>query len=405
MRMIGTTTRGLRAPIIHEGDNLVKIVVNSVLQAAEQGGYDIQDRDILAITESILARAQGNYVSFDEVQQDIKNKFEGSSIGVVFPILSRNRFNHNLKGVARAADKVIIQLQYPSDEVGNRMVDRDDLEKQGVNPWTDVLTEEEFREKFPNIDHLYTGVDYIDLYRQTVEAENCECEIILSNQPETILDYTDQVLVSDIHNRAWTKSKIIEAGGKVVLTLEDIMNQPLTEDGGYNEEFGLLGSNYASDSRLKLFPRHSQEFVEEVQRAIKDETGKTIEVMIYGDGAYKDPAGGIWEMADPVVSPGHTSGLEGTPNEVKLKKLADQDFSDLEGEQLTDQVTDYLRERKKGKIETPETTDMASDMALGTTPRQISDLLGSLADLTSGSGDKGTPFVYIQGYFDNFADE
>lgn len=405
MRMIGTTVRGLRAPIIHEGDPLNQIIVQTVVQAAEQGGYDIQDHDILAVTESILARAQGNYVSFDDVAKDIKNKFNESTIGVVFPILSRNRFNHNLKGIAKACDKVVIQLQYPADEVGNALVDRDDLEEAGINPWSDVFTEAEFREVFPHLIHLYTGVDYMDLYRQTIEAEGCECEIILSNQAETILDYTQQVLVADIHNRSRTQAKIEQAGGQTVLTLEDLMTDALSPGGGYNEEYGLLGSNYASDHRLKLFPRHSQEFVEDLQALLKKETGKDIEVLVYGDGAYKDPTAGIWEMADPVVSPGYTAGLAGTPKEIKLKKLADQEFEDLEGDQLTYQVTDYLRQHKKHADQVDPNSDQASDLALGTTPRQISDLLGSLADLTSGSGDKGTPFVYIQGYFDHFADE
>lgn len=401
MRVIGTTVRGLRAPIIHEGDNLVKIVVNSVLTASEQGGYDIQDRDIIAVTESILARAQGNYISMDTVAKDINDQLGSDTVGVVFPIFSRNRFAPILKAIARGVDKVVIQLQFPSDEVGNRMVDHRDLEEAGVDPWSDLFTETEFREKFSDISHLYTGVDYIDLYRKTVEAEGAECEIILSNKAERIFDYTDKVIVSDIHNRERTKSRLKKENKGTVIGLQDIVTKPLKEDDGYNEEYGLLGANFASDDRLKLFPRDSQEFVDHLQAALKEATGKTIEAMVYGDGAYKDPTGGIWEFADPIVSPGYTSGLEGTPTEIKLKKIADSDFQDLDGDDLTSEVTEYLREHHKNDGQ----ADKSADAALGTTPRQIPDLLGSLADLTSGSGDKGTPFVYIQGYFDNYTND
>ncbi|MDO5457178.1 MAG: coenzyme F420-0:L-glutamate ligase [Atopococcus tabaci] len=404
MRMVGTTARGLRAPIIHEGQNLVKIVVNCVVESAKSEGYEIKDRDIIAVTESILARAQGNYASIDDIAEDIKQKFESDTIGVVFPIMSRNRFQQNLKAIARSMKKVVIQIEYPADEVGNQLVPIDEIEDSGINPWSDVYTEAEFREIFPVIKHLYTGYDYIKLYRDTVEAEGAECEIILSNRAETILDYTQHVLVSNIHDRKRTFNRIKKAGAKQVLSLQDILNNPITEDGGYNDEFGLLGANYASDERVKLFPRHSQEFVIELQKALQEVTGKHIEAMVYGDGAYKDPFGGIWEMADPVVSPGYTEGLGGTPNEVKIKMIADKDFEDLSGEELTNEITGLLKTRNE-KRDSSEEDDSNEDHSLGTTPRRIPDLLGSFADLTSGSGDKGTPFVYIQGYFDNYADQ
>lgn len=404
MRMVGTTARGLRAPIIHEGQNLVKIVVNCVVESAKSEGYEIKDRDIIAVTESILARAQGNYASIDDIAEDIKQKFESDTIGVVFPIMSRNRFQQNLKAIARSMKKVVIQIEYPADEVGNQLVPIDEIEDSGINPWSDVYTEAEFREIFPVIKHLYTGYDYIKLYRDTVEAEGAECEIILSNRAETILDYTQHVLVSNVHDRKRTFNRIKKAGAKQVLSLQDILNNPITEDGGYNDEFGLLGANYASDERVKLFPRHSQEFVIELQKALQEVTGKHIEAMVYGDGAYKDPFGGIWEMADPVVSPGYTEGLGGTPNEVKIKMIADKDFEDLSGEELTNEITGLLKTRNE-KRDSSEEDDSNEDHSLGTTPRRIPDLLGSFADLTSGSGDKGTPFVYIQGYFDNYADQ
>lgn len=404
MRMVGTTARGLRAPIIHEGQNLVKIVVNCVIEAAKSEGYEIKDRDIIAVTESILARAQGNYATIDDIAEDIKQKFKGDTIGVVFPIMSRNRFQQNLKAVARAMKKVIIQIEYPADEVGNHLISIDEIEDSGINPWSDVYTEAEFREIFPIIRHLYTGQDYIKLYRDTVEAEGAECEIILSNRAETILDYTKHVLVSNIHDRKRTLNRIKKAGAEQVLSLQDILNAPSTEGCGYNDEYGLLGANYASDERVKLFPRHSQEFVIELQKALKEETGKHIEAMVYGDGAYKDPFGGIWEMADPVVSPGYTEGLGGTPNEVKIKMIADKDFEDLSGDELTNEITGLLKARNE-KRDASEGIESNEDHSLGTTPRRIPDLLGSFSDLTSGSGDKGTPFVYIQGYFDNYADQ
>lgn len=403
MRMVGTTARGLRAPIIHEGQNLVKIVVNCVIEAAKSEGYEIKDRDIIAVTESILARAQGNYATIDDIAEDIKQKFKGDTIGVVFPIMSRNRFQQNLKAVARAMKKVIIQIEYPADEVGNHLISIDEIEDSGINPWSDVYTEAEFREIFPVIRHLYTGQDYIKLYRDTVEEEGAECEIILSNRAETILDYTKHVLVSNIHDRKRTLNRIKKAGAEQVLSLQDILNAPSTEGCGYNDEYGLLGANYASDERVKLFPRHSQEFVIELQKALKEETGKHIEAMVYGDGAYKDPFGGIWEMADPVVSPGYTEGLGGTPNEVKIKMIADKDFEDLSGDELTNEITGLLKARNE-KRDASEGIESNEDHSLGTTPRRIPDLLGSFSDLTSGSGDKGTPFVYIQGYFDNYAD-
>lgn len=404
MRMVGTTARGLRAPIIHEGQNLVKIVVNCVVEAAKSEGYEIKDRDIIAVTESILARAQGNYATIDDIAEDIKQKFKGDTIGVVFPIMSRNRFLQNLKAAARAMKKVIIQIEYPADEVGNHLVSIDEIEDSGINPWSDVYTETEFREIFPVIRHLYTGQDYIKLYRDAVEAEGAECEIILSNRAETILDYTQHVLVSNIHDRKRTLNRIKKAGAEQVLSLQDILNAPIAEGCGYNDEYGLLGANYASDERVKLFPRHSQEFVIELQKALKEETGKHIEAMVYGDGAYKDPFGGIWEMADPVVSPGYTGGLGGTPNEIKIKMIADKDFEDLSGDELTSEITGLLKARNE-KRDTSEGLESNEDHSLGTTPRRIPDLLGSFSDLTSGSGDKGTPFVYIQGYFDNYADQ
>ena len=404
MRMVGTTARGLRAPIIHEGQNLVKIVVNCVVEAAKSEGYEIKDRDIIAVTESILARAQGNYATIDDIAEDIKQKFKGDTIGVVFPIMSRNRFLQNLKAAARAMKKVIIQIEYPADEVGNHLVSIDEIEDSGINPWSDVYTETEFREIFPVIRHLYTGQDYIKLYRDAVEAEGAECEIILSNRAETILDYTQHVLVSNIHDRKRTLNRIKKAGAEQVLSLQDILNAPIAEGCGYNDEYGLLGANYASDERVKLFPRHSQEFVIELQKALKEETGKHIEAMVYGDGAYKDPFVGIWEMADPVVSPGYTGGLGGTPNEIKIKMIADKDFEDLSGDELTSEITGLLKARNE-KRDTSEGLESNEDHSLGTTPRRIPDLLGSFSDLTSGSGDKGTPFVYIQGYFDNYADQ
>lgn len=393
-RVVGTVVRGLRAPIIKEGDNLVEIVVDTLIHAAEVEGYPIRDRDIIALTESIVARPQGNYAVIDDIAKDIENKFEQDKVGVLFPILSRNRFMNLLKGFARGAQEIIIQLSYPADEVGNHLISVEQIEEAGVNPWSDTLTEDEFSKHFGKTAHPFTGVDYIELYREVVEAEGKKCTIIFSNDPEAILNYTDSILVSEVHNRHRTMKRLKEAGAKRIYELGDILATPTSENGGFNEEFGLLGANNATDESVKLFPSHSQEIVEAIQALVKERTGKTIEVMVYGDGAFKDPVGQIWELADPVVSPGFTSGLVGTPNEVKLKYLADNHYANLKGQELTDAIRESIDQK----------TNQAKDAkaSLGTTPRQLTDLIGSLADLTSGSGDKGTPFVYIQGYFDDY---
>ncbi len=393
-RAVGTVVRGLRAPIIKEGDNLVEIVVDTIINAAEVEGYTINNHDIIALTESIVARPQGNYAAIDDIATDITNKFDNHTVGVLFPILSRNRFMNLLKGFARGAKDIVIQLSYPADEVGNHLISVDQIDEAGVNPWSDTLTEEEFAQHFGKTSHPFTGVDYIELYREIVEAEGKECRIIFSNDPEAILEYTDSVLVSEVHNRDRTSRILKDAGAKRIYDLGDILAEPTSENGGFNAEFGLLGANNATDESVKLFPSHSQEIVEEIQAKVKERTGKTIEAMVYGDGAFKDPVGQIWELADPVVSPGFTSGLIGTPNEVKLKYLADNDYSDLSGEELSEAIRKSIDQKD----------DQAKDAkaSLGTTPRQLTDLIGSLADLTSGSGDKGTPFVYIQGYFDDY---
>lgn len=393
-RAVGTVVRGLRAPIIKEGDDLVKIVVETIINAADTEDYEIQDRDIIALTESIVARPQGNYAVIDDIAKDIKNKFEKDTVGVLFPILSRNRFMNLLKGFARGAEDIIIQLSYPADEVGNHLISIDQIDQAGINPWSDTLTEKEFAKHFGKTSHPFTGVDYIKLYRDIVEAEGKECTIIFSNDPTAILDYTDSVLVSEVHNRKRTMKTLKEAGAKKVYELGNILSEAQSENGGFNAEFGLLGANNATDESVKLFPSHSQDIVEAIQQKVKEKTGKTIEAMVYGDGAFKDPVGKIWELADPVVSPGFTSGLIGTPNEVKLKYLADNDYSDLAGEELAHAI--------RKSIDQKENQAKDAKASLGTTPRQLTDLIGSLADLTSGSGDKGTPFVYIQGYFDDY---
>lgn len=393
-RSVGTVVRGLRAPIVQEGNDIVQIVVDTLLNASQEAGFTIQDRDIIAITESIVARAQGNYASIDDIATDIQAKYQDKTVGIVFPILSRNRFMNLLKGFARGAKEIVIQLSYPADEVGNHLISRDQLDESGVNPWSDTLSEEEFAQHFGKTAHPFTGVDYIQLYKDIAAEENTPCQIIFSNDPKVILNYTDAVLVSDVHNRKRTSETLREAGAKVIYDLGDILNAPSSENGGYNDEFGLLGANNATDESVKLFPSGSQTVVDAIQREIKEKTGRTIEAMVYGDGAFQDPVGEIWELADPVVSPGFTSGLEGTPNEVKLKYLADNDYSDLTGEELQAAI------RKSIGSKDEQTKD--SKQALGTTPRQLTDLIGSLADLTSGSGDKGTPFVYIQGYFDDY---
>jgi len=393
-RAVGTEVRGLRAPIIKEGDDIVQVVVDTLLNAAEQEDFDIKDKDIIALTESIVARAQGNYASIDDIATDVKNKLGEETVGVLFPILSRNRFMNLLKGIARGAKEVVIQLSYPADEVGNHLISRDQLDKADVNPWSDTLTESEFESYFGKTAHPFTGVDYVQLYKNIAAEENTPVKIIFSNDPTAILEHTDTVIAADIHSRKRTRQKLNEAGAKKVLDLGDILTTPVSEDGGYNAEFGLLGANNSTDESVKLFPSDSENIVEAIQHKIKEETGKTIEAMVYGDGAFKDPVGKIWELADPVVSPGYTAGLRGTPNEVKLKYLADNDYADLSGEELQEAIKDSIGDKDNQAKD--------ADASLGTTPRQLTDLIGSLADLTSGSGDKGTPFIYIQGYFDDY---
>lgn len=392
-RITGTISRGLRAPIFKKGDDLARIVTETVLMASEQEGFPVQDRDIVAVTESVVARTQGNYASIDAIAQDIRQKFGTDPIGVIFPILSRNRFAICLRGIAKGASKIILMLSYPSDEVGNHLVDMDLLDEKGVNPWTDELSEKQFRELFGYNKHTFTGVDYIDYYKSLVQEYGIDCEIIFSNNPKTILKHTKSVLACDIHTRKRTQRILKANGGEKVYTLDNILSAPV-DGSGYNEQYGLLGSNKATEDMVKLFPRNCQELVDNIQAAILNKTGKIVEVMVYGDGAFKDPVGKIWELADPVVSPGYTKGLEGTPNEIKLKYLADNNFGSLQGEELKQAITDYIRNKEANLVGTMETQ--------GTTPRQLTDLIGSLCDLTSGSGDKGTPIIYIQGYFDNY---
>lgn len=392
-RMVGTTSRGLRAPIIKSGDDIVKLVVDTVIKASEVEGYEIRDKDVVALTESIVARAQGNFAHIDAIAKDVGEKFGDKTIGLIFPILSRNRFSTILSGIAKGAKKIVLMLSYPADEVGNHLIDMDELDKNHINPWADVLTEAEFRQHFKKTVHPFTGIDYIEYYKELMDEQGIESEIIFSNDPRTILSYTKSVIACDIHSRERSKRILKENGGQLVYGLDDILNKPI-DGNGYNEEYGLLGSNKATDDTLKLFPRDCKLVVDNIQKELKKITGKTVEVMVYGDGAFKDPVGQIWELADPVVSPAHTSGLEGTPSEIKLKYLADNDFADLEGDELKSAISDYI----KNKDESPKD----DNATLGTTPRRITDLLGSLCDLTSGSGDKGTPIVYVQGYFDNF---
>lgn len=395
-RLVGTVSRGVRAPIIRQGDDLAKIVVDSVLAAAESEGFSLRDRDVVAVTEAVVARAQGNYATTEQIAQDVKSKFGDDTVGVLFPILSRNRFAICLKGIAMGCKKVVLMLSYPSDEVGNHLVSLDDLDAGNINPWCDVLTEEKYRQLFGYKKHTFTGVDYVEYYKNLIAETGAEVEIIFANNPKAILDYTDNILSCDIHTRVRTKRLLKEAGAKKVYTLDDIMTESI-DGSGYNDKYGLLGSNKATEDKVKLFPIHCQEMVDKIQASIIEKTGKHVEVMIYGDGAFKDPVGKIWELADPVVSPAYTSGLEGTPNEIKLKYLADNDFASLSGKELKDAISDYIREKDK-KAENL-TGNMVSQ---GTTPRRLTDLIGSLADLTSGSGDKGTPIILIQGYFDNY---
>lgn len=394
-RAIGTIVRGLRTPIFHEHDDLVEQLPQILIEASKQGNFEIKDRDVLAITESIVARTQGNYASIDDITNDLKSQLKGhKTLGITFPILSRNRFSSLLRGFARAVDEVIIQLSYPADEVGNHLFNADMLFDANVNPWQDVLNEEQFLNTFGKSKHQFTGMDYISFYKQIVEEEGATCKFVFANDVREILNHTKVVLTSDIHTRNQSKQLLIKHGGELILGLDDILSKP-TDQHGYNPEYGLLGSNKASDTSIKLFPRDSQPLVDKLAQRIYELTNKKVEVMIYGDGAFKDPVGRIWELADPVVSPAYTPGLKGTPHELKLKYLADNEYSHLSESQQQQAIKDRLM-RKEVKDE--------SDAAVGTTPRQITDLLGSLADLTSGSGDKGTPIVYIQGYFDNFAE-
>ncbi|MBQ3373151.1 MAG: coenzyme F420-0:L-glutamate ligase [Oscillospiraceae bacterium] len=397
-RLVGTVSRGIRAPIIREGDDIAKLVTESVLAASEdeEWGFRIRNRDIIAMTEAIVARAQGNYATVDDIAADVKTKFGGDTVGVIFPILSRNRFAICLRGIAKGAKKIVLMLSYPADEVGNHLVSLDDVEKAGVDPYTDVLSLEKYRELFGYKKHRFTGVDYVEYYEQLIREAGADCEIVFANNPVAILGYTDHVLCCDIHTCPRTKRILKKAGAAVVLGMDEILNAPVNGS-GYNEKYGLLGTNKANEDMVKLFPRDSQKLVEEIQKNIFDATGKHVEVLVYGDGAFKDPVGEIWEFADPIVAPFYTSGLEGTPNELKIKYLADNDFSNLSGEELRNAI--------KGEIEKKDANLVGKMASEGTTPRRLTDLIGSLCDLTSGSGDKGTPIVYIQGYFDNYTTE
>ena len=394
-RKVGTVSRGIRCPIIREGDDMADIVVRSVLEAAASEGFAMRDRDVVAVTESVVARSQGNYASVDAIAKDVKNKLGGETVGVIFPILSRNRFAICLRGIARGSKKVVLMLSYPSDEVGNELVSLDKLDEAGVNPYSDVLTEKEYRKLFGENLHPFTLVDYVKYYGDLIREEGAEAEIIFANNPRVILNYTKNVLHCDIHTRARTHRILLANGGERVCGLDDILNESV-DGSGYNEKYGLLGSNKATEGTIKLFPKECTDLVMDIQKKFLEECGKHVEVMVYGDGAFKDPVGKIWELADPVVSPAYTPGLEGTPNELKLKYLADNDFADLTGDALRAAIEDQIR--KKG--------DLAGSMASqGTTPRRLTDLIGSLCDLTSGSGDKGTPVIYIQGYFDNYTND
>ena len=392
-RRVGTVSRGIRCPIIREGDNLAEIVADSVIEAAEIEGFELRDKDVISITESIVARAQGNYASVDNIAADVKAKFGGETIGVIFPILSRNRFAVCLKGIAMGAKKIVLMLSYPSDEVGNQLVSIDKIDAAGVNPYSDVLSLDKYRELFGENVHEFTGVDYVKYYSDLIKSCGAEVEVIFANQPKAILDYTDCVLNCDIHTRARTKRILKEAGAKIVVSLDEILTTSIN-GGGYNEQYGLLGSNKATEETIKLFPRECKPLVLSIQEKILKATGKHVEVMVYGDGAFKDPQGKIWELADPVVSPAFTDGLIGTPNELKLKYLADNDFKDLSGDELKKAISESIKAKNSNLV-----GSMASQ---GTTPRQLTDLIGSLCDLTSGSGDKGTPIVLVQGYFDNY---
>ena len=395
-RLVGTVSRGIRGPIIREGDDLVKITVDSVLAAAESEGFSLRDRDVIAITESVVARAQGNYATVDDIAEDVRKKLGGETVGVIFPILSRNRFAINLRGIARGCKKIVLMLSYPSDEVGNALLTYDQLDDAGVNPYSDVLTLEKYRELFGDNKHEFTGVDYVQYYSDIIKGEGCEVEIIFANRAKTILDYVDKIITCDIHTRVRTKRILRNSGARVVCGLDDLLTAPVNGS-GCNEKYGLLGSNKSTEEKIKLFPRDCDGLVINIQEEILNKTGKHVEVMVYGDGAFKDPQGKIWELADPVVSPAYTDGLIGTPNELKLKYLADNDFANLSGDALKEAISEKIRS-KDGNLK----GNMASQ---GTTPRQLTDLIGSLCDLTSGSGDKGTPIILIQGYFDNYTNE
>ena len=394
-RRIGTISRGLRAPIIKEGDDLAKIAVDTLMNCIDNGDFEIGSKDVFAVTESILARAQANYATTGQLAADVRAKMGGQTVGVVFPILSRNRFAICLRGMAKGAKKIVLMLSYPSDEVGNHLLDLDLMDEKGIDPYRDVLTQEEFENLFGKSKHTFTDIDYVSYYKDLIEEEGAEAQIIFANDPRKILDYTDKVICADMHTRARTKRLIKAAGGSVVLTMDELLNAPV-DGSGYNPDYGILGSNKATEDTIKLFPIRCQEFVNKVQEEIRNRTGKTVEVMVYGDGAFKDPVGKIWELADPVVSPGFTEGLIGQPNELKLKYLADNDFGHLRGDELKAAIEEAIREKDANLV-----GQMVTE---GTTPRRLTDLLGSLCDLTSGSGDKGTPFIYIQGYFDNYTD-
>ena len=394
MRTVGTVSRGVRCPVIREGDDLVQIVTQSILECAEEQGIAFQDRDIVAVTEAVVARAQGNYATTDEIAQDCREKFGTDEIAITFPIMSRNRIAICLKGIAKAFKKVYILMSYPSDEVGNHLFEEDLLDEKGVNPWSDVLDEKQYRDLFGYEKHPFTGVDYVEYFGGLFRSEGCEPVFIFDNDVRAVLRHTKNVLCCDIHTRERSRRRLLAAGAEKVLLLSDLMNRPVNGS-GYNEQFGLLGSNKATEDRVKLFPRDCRQFVESLQQSLQQATGKRMEALIYGDGAFKDPVGKIWELADPVVSPAYTAGLEGQPNELKLKYLADNDFANLSGDELTAAIKDSISHKE---------ADLKGAMASqGTTPRRLTDLIGSLCDLTSGSGDKGTPIIWIQGYFDNFA--
>ena len=395
-RTIGAVSRGIRTPIIVEGDNLVEITVQSLLEAFEEENITVHDRDIVGVTEAVVARAQGNYITCDDIAKDVKAKFGDETIGLIFPILSRNRFSIVLKGIARGAKKIVLMLSYPSDEVGNHLVSLDQLDEKGVNPWSTILTEKEYRDLFGENVHPFTKVDYVAYYKELILAENCDCEVIFANKATDILPYAKNVICADIHSRARSKRLLKAAGAEKVLGLDDLMTESI-DGSGFNEMYGLLGSNKATEEKVKLFPRDCEAFVTELQAALLKATGKKLECMVYGDGAFKDPHVKIWALADPVVSPGFTDGLVGLPSELKLKYLADNQFAGMKGEELRDAMTQYIANKKKDL--------MGSMESQGTTPRQLTDLIGSLCDLTSGSGDKGTPVIFIQGYFDNYSNE